>query len=153
MTTPFTAFTDWLDSHPYSQSENLSPVITVTKDFDVAAAAVENGTAVLANDVFELIDVPANTFVHGVRVDVLTAEGAASTIDVGDGATADGYHDGLDANDATVNVYSWDEDGTKTEAFGHGKFYSAADTIDLKVMTGSWLAFKVRLTATMIRLG
>lgn len=152
MATPFTTYTQWLDNHPYSQAENLSPVITVTKDFDAAAAVVENGTAILANDVFELINVPAGTFVHGVRVDVLTAEGGASTFDVGDGATADGYHDGLDANDATVNVYSFDTDGTMTEAFGHGKYYAAADTIDLKCMTGTWTTFKVRLTATMIRL-
>jgi hypothetical protein len=152
MPTPFD-LTDWSSSYPYSQAENLSPVITVTRDFDAAAAAAEIDTAIQANDVFQLIDVPANTFVHGVRVDVLTAEGEASTFDVGDGATADGYHDGLDANDATVNVYSFDTDGTMTEAFGNGKYYATADTIDLKVMTGAWLNFKVRLTATMIRLG
>lgn len=151
MATPFD-FTQWDSDHPYSQLENLSPMYTVEKTFDAAAAAVKNGTAILANDVFELITVPAGTFVHGVRVDVLTAQGAASTFDVGDGATADGYHDGLDANDATVNVYSWDEDGTKTEAFGHGKYYATADTIDLKCMTGAWTAFKVKLTATFIRL-
>lgn len=151
MATPFTTFPDWLDNHPYSQAVNISPVYTVTKTFDAAAAAVENGTAILANDVFELIDVPANTFVHSVRLQVLTAEGAASTVDIGDGATADGYLDGADVN-TTTNSNSWDEDGTKTEAFGHGKFYATADTIDLKCMTGTWTAFKVKLVATMIQL-
>jgi hypothetical protein len=150
MATPFD-LTDWSFSYPYSQAENLSPVITVTRDFDAAAAAAEIGTAIQANDVFQLIDVPANTFVIGVRAAVLTAEGGTCTFDVGDGVTADGYHDGLDGNDATVNVFSFN--ATTTEAFGVGKYYSAADTIDLKCMTGTWTAFKVRLTAVMVRLG
>ena len=151
MATPFT-FTSWLDNHPYSQVTNLSPAYTVSNTFDASEAAVENGTAILANDVFQMITVPANTLVYGVRADVVTAEGGTCTFDVGDGATADGYHDGLDGNDATVNVFSFDEDGTKTEAFGNGKFYATADTIDIKMMTGTWTALQVKLTAYMVQL-
>ena len=147
MATPFD-FTKWLDNHPYSQSTDLTPVRRVEAVFDATAAAVENGTAILANDVFKMITVPANTFVHGVRAEVITVEGGASTFDVGDGATADGYLDGIDGNSAASSS-SWDEDGTKTEAFGHGKFYSAADTIDIKMMTGTWTLLKVKLTAIM----
>lgn len=151
MATPFD-FTSWLDGHPYNQKSNISPAYTVEATFDAAAAAVENGTAILANDVFQLITVPANTLVYGVRAQVTTAEGATSTFDVGDGATADGYHDGLDSNSTSTNAFSFDEDGTKTEAFGNGKFYAAADTIDLKCMTGTWTAFKVKLVAYMVQL-
>jgi hypothetical protein len=151
MATPFD-YTSWLDNHPYSQEEDLSPYFTVKATFDAAAAVVENGTAILANDVFQMITVPANTLVYGVRANVTTAEGGTCTFDVGDDATTDGYHDGLDGNDATVNVFSFDEDGTKTEAFGNGKFYAAANTIDLKCMTGTWTTFTVELTALMARL-
>lgn len=151
MATPFN-FTSWMDNHPYSQSSNLQPAYTVSAVFDASEAAVENGTAILANDVFQMITVPANTLVYGVRADVVVPEGAASTFDVGDGATADGYHDGLDGNDTTVNVFSFDEDGTKTEAFGNGKFYAAADTIDIKMMTGTWVNLQVKLTAYMVQL-
>lgn len=150
MATPFT-FTKMLSKHQFAQNLDLSPVKTVSIIWDASDAALENGTAILANDVFRLITVPANTFVHGVRAEVLTVEGGASTFDVGDGATTDGYHDGLDGN-ALTNEYSFDTDGTLTEAFGHGKFYSSADTIDLKVMTGTWTNLRVKLTATMIQL-
>ena len=150
MASPFD-FTKWLDNHPYSQASDLTPVKRVEAIFDASDAAVENGTAILANDVFQMITVPANSFVLNVRAEVLTAEGATCTFDVGDGATADGYIDGQDGNSA-ASVTSWDEDGTKTEAFGHGKYYSAADTIDIKMMTGTWTNLKVKLTAAIVQL-
>lgn len=151
MPTPFD-YTSWLDGHPFSQKTDLSPTYTVEATFDAANAVLENGTAILANDVFQMISVPANTLVYGVRAQVMTAEGGTCTFDVGDGATADGYHDGLDGNSTSTNAFSFDEDGTKTEAFGNGKFYSAADTIDLKCMTGTYTTFKVKLVAYMVQL-
>ena len=148
MASPFD-FTKWLDNHPYSQSSDLSPFKRIEAIFDASEAAVENGTAILANDVFQMITVPANSFVLNVRAEVLTAEGAASTFDVGDGATADGYINGQDGN-AVASVTSFN--ATTTPTFGVGKFYSAADTIDIKMMTGTWTNLRVKLTATIAKL-
>jgi hypothetical protein len=120
--------------------------VRLCKVFNIAEAVASNGTAALANDVFQVFSIPAGWFVHSITVQVVTAEGAASTIDVGDGATADGYHDGIDMNSTSTYACSFDTDGTPTEAFGHGKFYSTADTIDLKVITGTWTHFVVKLT-------
>lgn len=146
MPTPFN-FTSRLTKYQYDQANDLSPVKRIEATFDSVAALAQNGTAILANDVFQLISVPANTFVFNVRAEVLTQEGAASTFDVGDGATADGYLGGANGNAAT-NAQSFTADIVK--AFGSGKLYTSADTIDLKVMTGAWLKLKVKLTATMI---
>lgn len=148
MASPFN-FTTWLDNHPYSQVTDLTPVKRVEAIFDASEAAVENGTAILANDVFQMITVPVNSFVLNVRAEVLTAEGATCTFDVGDGATADGYLDGVDGNSAASSASF---NATTTETFGVGKFYSAADTIDIKMMTGTWTALRVKLTAIIMQL-
>ena len=120
--------------------------VRLCKRFNIAEAVASNGTAALANDVFQLFKIPAGWFVHSVTAKVITAEGAASTVDIGDGATNDGYHDGIDMNSTSTWACSFDTDGTMTEAFGNGKFYSDDDTIDLKLMTGTWTNFVVDLT-------
>ena len=121
--------------------------VKLSKIFNAAQAIDSNGTAIVANDVFQLLKIPAGFFVHSVTVKVTTANGAACTFDVGDGATPDGYHDGLNGNSTSTYDCSFDTDGTMTEAFGNGKFYSASDTIDLKFMTGTMTALIVEVTA------
>lgn len=49
-------------------------------------------------DVVQVIDVPAGTFVEGLRVVVETAEGAVATADIGDATTGDQYLAGLNLN-------------------------------------------------------
>lgn len=83
-------------------------------------------------DILLLHRVPANTLVFGATAKILTLEGAALTVDIGDYTTAatpveiakDAYFDGLDLNSGTVPVWSATYDGAA--AYAVGKFYSAA---------------------------
>lgn len=131
--------------HPTINAQ--SPVKTVSAIFDCADALLAKGSALAGNDVFEMIPIPAGAFVLTVACKITTVEGAASTFDVGDGATADGYLDGVDAN-ASTNTQSFTAD--TTEAFGAGKLYTSADTIDIKLMTGTYTTFVAKISATYI---
>ena len=136
--------------YPHSQMVNDSPVKTVSAYFSGPDATIVKGAAIATNDVFQLISIPAGAFVIGVAVTLITAEGGVCTFDIGDDATVDGYHNGLDGNGA-IGVFSFDTDGTMTEAFGNGKFYAAANTIDLKLITGTAATVEVKLSATYIQ--
>lgn len=77
-----------------------------------------------AADVLEVVKIPAGTLVESVLLEVLTVD-ATQTVNVGDGADPDGY---VAAADAAVL-------GTVlgAGALAGGKFYAAADTIDVEV--------------------
>jgi hypothetical protein len=97
-----------------------------------AARSAAGATALADNDILEVIPVPAKTLVLAVGLDVTTAEGGTCTVDVGDGATVDGYLDGVNAN--TVASYC---STLAAEAFDGGKYYTAADTIDVKFINAA----------------
>ena len=133
--------------YPHSQMVNDTPVKTVSGIFDGAAVAAYKGSAVALNDVAQIISIPAGAFVLTVACKVTTVEGGACTFDVGDGATVDGYLDGVDGN-TSADVQSFTAD--TTEAFGAGKLYTAADTIDVKLITGTAAAVVAKVSATYI---
>jgi hypothetical protein len=133
--------------YPHSAIVDDTPVKKVTIIFSGADATTTKGAAIAQNDVLPLINIPAGSFVLPVAAKVLTVEGGASTVDIGDGATADGYLDGLDIN-ALTDTQSFTAD--TTEAFGAGKYYAAADTIDLKLMTGTAAAVVIAVSAVYI---
>ena len=91
------------------------------------------GTVAEANDVFQLLNIPANTHVFCAGIIPLVADGATLTADLGDGSNADGWVDGANLNSTTAIMT------VKDDAYGPdnmpGKFYAAADTIDLKIIT------------------
>jgi hypothetical protein len=120
----------------------------VSVDLDMvaitAARSAAGAAAIGNNDILEVIRVPAKTLVLAVGLDVTTAEGGTCTIDVGDGATADGYLDGVDAN--TIASYA---SSGNDEAFKMGKYYSAADTIDVKFINAADAAV-MRVWALMV---
>ena len=69
---------------------------TITADRVTAGA-----TALAAGDSIEVLSVPANTLVLAVGATTVTAEGAASTFDIGlTGGDVDLFVDGGDANSA-----------------------------------------------------
>lgn len=126
-------------------------VISVTLDFAAitAARSAAGATALGAADVIEALPIPAKTVVLRVGLDVTTAEGGTLTIDVGDGSDPDGYLDGVNAN--TVTSYSSAlalTEGTPNTITGYsnGKYYSAADTIDVTTVNAADTAV-VRLWA------
>jgi hypothetical protein len=119
-------------------------VLEVTLDFAAitVARAAAGATALTAGDVLEVLRIPAKSQVLNVGIDVTTAEGGTLTIDVGDGADADGFLDGVNANTAagysssTVTLVEG-APNTLSPAFGFGKYYSAADTIDVTTVNAA----------------
>lgn len=86
------------------------------------------------NTTAAVIDIPAGTLIpaFGVLIQVLTAfAGGTPSLDVGDGDDPDGWIDTTDITEGTLGTYS----GSAALA-AEGKYYSAADTIDVVVATG-----------------
>lgn len=107
--------------------------VEVEMDFAAIAAArtAAGATALASGDVLQAIPLPAKTLVLHVGVDVTTAGTSGLTLDVGDGADADGYLDGV-AGDAAGSFASIHTLSTgATVGLTAGKYYTAADTIDL----------------------
>lgn len=101
--------------------------------------------AVVAEDVVELLRIPAGTYVHKVFMHVISAEDG--TINVGDGAEPDGY---VAAGDTSVAGSRAVGGG----ALATGKFYAADDTIDLSVpVAGEFSGLKVRIVASVTTIG
>jgi len=126
--------------------------VTATLDF----TDINSGAGTVQNDIVQLIQVPANTLVLGVSFSVTTASSNMADFDIGDDATTDGYIDG--ASMATVNdgcswVTTFNEAAPNTvlDAFSLGKFYTAANTIDLKQNTNATVITGVlKVKAVMI---
>jgi len=98
--------------------------------------------AVATGDVVQCLDIKAKQFVFDVFVEVITATGLTSTATVGDGSAADGWDASTNLN-ATAATVTHGASGTDAYATS-GKYYSAADSIDLTctitagpVVTGS----------------
>jgi hypothetical protein len=126
----------------------INRVSSVTVDLDFAAITTARAaaglTALGAADILEVIKVPAQTLVTHVALEVTTAEGGTLTLDVGDGDNPDGYLDGVNGN-ATAAYISV----AGTDAFEQGKYYTAADTIDVVTVNAADAAV-MKLTAVMV---
>ena len=153
-----TTFTDTLGYNKGSAAHNANTsgayCTTVEMDFAAITAArlAAGATALGAGDILQAIPVPAKTFVISAGIDVTTAEGATQTFDLGDGTDPDGYLDGVDGN----AVAGYGPTHVLTEGtpnviigLGKGKYYSAADTIDL-VQVNACDTAVVRVWAVMI---
>lgn len=141
------------------------PIVTATADAKstlgnpmVVTQVFDGSVSTLAqNDVATLINIPANTYVMKVFWEVETAEGAARNFALGDGADTDGYVTTTTAN--TLAAGSSDlalTEGAPNTVTGYsnGKFYSAADTLDLLAVTsGGLTTCKIRVSALMVCFG
>jgi hypothetical protein len=116
-----------------------------TMDFaEIAAYRAGAGlTALVANDVYEAISLNAKTLVLATGVAVTGAGTASLTLDVGDGTDPDGYLDGVAAdavgsfqsgNNLTLTAGTPNAITGTPYAYALGKYYTAADTIDLKLV-------------------
>jgi uncharacterized Zn-binding protein involved in type VI secretion len=120
---------------------------------DRAAASL---TALGTGDSLAVLQVPAKTFVVAVGIDVTTADGTASTIDVGEtGGDVDGWINGHNANAvgsacSTNNTLVEGTPNVFEPALGNGKYYSADDTIDMLMLTAPQDASVMRIWAVMI---
>lgn len=126
----------------------INKVSAVTVELNFATITAERAaaglTALGATDVLEVIRIPANTLVTNVALEVTTAEGGTLTIDVGDGDDPDGFLDGVNANTAAAYIPV-----AGTAAYEQGKYYTAADTIDVTTVNAADAAV-MKLTAIMV---
>jgi hypothetical protein len=126
----------------------INKVSAITVELNFATITAERAaaglTALGATDVLEVIRVPANTLVTNVALEVTTAEGGTLTIDVGDGDDPDGFLDGVNANTAAAYLPV-----AGTAAYEQGKYYTAADTIDVTTVNAADAAV-MKLTAIMV---
>ena len=124
----------------------------VVLDFAKIAAArtAAGATALASGDVLEVIPVPAKALVMRVGYDVTTAEGATATFDLGDGSDTDGYLNDADLNAVGSGVMALTlASGTPNTVAGYsnGKYYSAANTIDVLLNNSSIDTAVVRIWA------
>lgn len=126
-------------------------VYVISNEFEVLATGYSNtagGTAITlaANDIAEILAIPANTWVLGVTFTTLTAGTASMTGDVG---LAGGVEfitaTALDAAAGTTVASQATNSGSV--AVGGGQFFSSADTIDLQMLVSTPAAGKYRLSA------
>lgn len=126
-------------------SSNTSTLIAASSDkFRIASEVVDfSATTNAASDSFDVIGIPANTYVVAAGCDVLTVDSAGNsgTIAVGDSASGTAYVSAVVPTSATQ----------LTPANTTGKSYAAANDIRLTIATGAINA-KVRVWAVMISL-
>lgn len=128
-------FNKGVASYP-ERGEPTTTMLEVVLDMAqiAAARAAAGATALTTTDILEVLQIPAKTMVLHVGLDVTKAAGATLTVDVGDGADRDGYLDGVNANTIAsyANPFVLAEGAPNTVVgFGAGKYYAAADTIDV----------------------
>lgn len=95
-----------------------------------------------ANDVYQILSVPAGTVVLGVYSRIITAFTATLTLDIGDGDDPNGWLATAKVAPQTADtagVYK-DPKLPTAEAYAGGKKYLVADTIDIDFGTTAPLA-------------
>lgn len=115
-----------------------------------AARAAAGATALASGDVLEVMAVPAKTLVMAVGYDVTKAEGGTATFDLGDGSDTDGYLNDINLNSVASGAMSLAlATGTPNTVAGYsaGKYYAAADTIDVLLNNNDVNAAVVRIWA------
>lgn len=127
------------------------PALAEWREF-IAEATFDASVQNLAqNDVAQLIAVPAKTIITGVFWEIETVEGASRNFAIGDGDDTDGYITTTTANSLATGASGLSlTEGTPNTVTGYsnGKYYSAADTIDvLAVTSGGLTACKLRVIA------
>ena len=95
-----------------------------------SARATAGATALSAGDSLEVLSIPADTLVMAVGATTITAEGAASTFDIGlTGGDVDGFVDGGAATSAGTTK----SNGALIISAKNGHYFAAADTIDMLI--------------------
>lgn len=121
----------------------------------VLAATIDlTGDVLVENDVYQCLAVPADTLVMNVKVEILTpAVGTTLTMDVGDGGGVDSWDANVDGK-AVAGTFTHSVVGTDAyaAAAAQGKFYDAADSIDIvmDVATSITAGPKFRISALCV---
>ena len=144
---------NYLDGTPVVRSGGSNaagfPMVTVLENtYDAIRRPMDAG------DELELINVPAGTYVMKVFVHVLNGQ-ADQTLDVGDGADPNGWVAVADVSTTGTRAMGAGEYAAGADPFPLvGKFYSAADTIDIECPGGKeFTTLKVRVVALCLMMG
>ena len=116
-------------------------VSTNAVDIKLLSVVVDfSSTTNVANDVFECIELAANTYVVTAGIEVMTADtaGNSGTVSLGDGDDVDRYITAQTiGNTNLVPIRAQAGAGSQgTTSIGYGN-YTAADTVDIVVATGA----------------
>ena len=116
-------------------------VSTNAVDVKLLSVVVDfSSTTNVANDVFECIELAANTYVVTAGIEVMTADtaGNSGTVSLGDGDDVDRYVTAQTiANTNLVPIRAQAGAGSQgTTSIGYGT-YTAAATVDIVVATGA----------------
>lgn len=123
-------------TYDMTKGSNLAlPVTGLGRHFVTPPAVLDCSVRPLANgDVVQMLQIPAKCRVERLFYEVTTAEGAAVTFTLGDGADADGFIPSINGNalGSGVSSLALAEGGPNTiVGYSGGKYYATADTIDL----------------------
>jgi hypothetical protein len=118
------------------QARNGIDITSVTGTFTVAANLA-------ANDIVEMVKIPARAIVQEIIVSASASVAATSTGEVGDGADTDRYVTTGAIGSGAASL------GRLNAATGHGFTYTSDDTIDIKftVQTTPTTGAVLKLTA------
>jgi hypothetical protein len=131
-------------------ADGFQPVVNLGTQFSVIQKEIDFSETNGGNgDTIECLPIAANTYVQNVGVIVKTAEGGTATATVGDGTDPNGWDASTNLN-ATAGTVTLGLPGTDAYATA-GKFYTAADTIDL-VLGNACDAAKVIVFATIVNI-
>jgi hypothetical protein len=116
--------------------------VAVGKKLQVAEVVLDfSSTNLAVGDIVDALEIPADTLVLAAGIEVITAAGSGSpTMDLGDGAAADTWVDGLAGNAAGSSVGST------------AKYYASADNLDVLGITAAFDG-KIRVFAVLSELG
>lgn len=121
--------------HP-TRSGNTALPYLVEVSLDIAAAATAKGSALAADDIIQIIDVPAETLILNAGLEVVTATTDTETdvtVDLGiTGVDVDVFVDGFDLDAAVDGAYA-----NNAAAFQPIVVGATADTIDMVIATAT----------------
>lgn len=128
----------------------VNPVKLISSIVDFAVLLKEKKSALAADDVFEVLDVPKKCVVLMAGINpVKAADSTTLTVHLGDGTTADRYTTSFDGKATTDGVPNGPTSGATYAQYAGAKYYAADDTIDIKLatLTGTLTAGKIRVWA------
>lgn len=100
-----------------------------------------------SGDTVQCLNVPAGAFVTRVGILVITVEDSTLTCTIGDGADPNGWQaSNVNLENLGMTVSDLDE---SADAYGEGKYYPAADTIDVVMSANAGDTCKFMLWAEM----
>jgi hypothetical protein len=135
--------------YPHSQEVcEAGPVKVVSAIFSGPDATTVKGAAIATSDAFPLISIPAGALVLSVTHIVTTAEGATCTYDIGDTTDPNGFVSAGNGN-TTTNATSFN--ATTTPGYGVGRYYTAANTIDVTLASGTAAVVVVKVSVAYIQ--